>query len=240
MNDDRAVSELGRQPEGAGWKRFRPLAVAILAVGVVGFAGWVVFFSTWLAAQDVTVTGQATISARDVELAAGVPTGTPLVRLDLDQISDRVAQLPAVRSVSVHRTWPHTVSIAITERRPLAAIHRDGIWSVMDEQGVIFRETGHRVKGLPVVVVQKSAGDDALREAAGVVAALPHVLLTSTRRLSAESMDSITLRLKDRSEVMWGSASESDRKVEVLDALRLQGKARVYDVSVPERPTTSG
>ena len=41
----------------------------------------------------------------------------------------------------------------------------------------------------------------------------------------------------DGRQVKWGSADESDRKVEVL-AILLKENASVYDVSVPEQPTT--
>ena len=50
-------------------------------------------------------------------------------------------------------------------------------------------------------------------------------------------MDSITLTLADGRSVRWGSADESQRKVQVL-AILLKQKASVYDVSGPEQPTT--
>ncbi len=52
-------------------------------------------------------------------------------------------------------------------------------------------------------------------------------------------MDSITLAMKNRTEIKWGSADESDRKVEVLSLLLHKVKATTYDVSVPEHPTTA-
>jgi cell division protein FtsQ len=61
--------------------------------------------------------------------------------------------------------------------------------------------------------------------------------MAQTRRVRAQSMDSITLTLADGRSVRWGSADESQRKVQVL-AILLKQKASVYDVSVPEQPTT--
>jgi cell division protein FtsQ len=72
-----------------------------------------------------------------------------------------------------------------------------------------------------------------------VVSALPADLLTDVRQVSARSMDSITLAMKDQTEIRWGSADETDRKIEVLGLLLQKVEASMYDVSVPEHPTTS-
>ena len=213
------------------------VAVAV-AVALIGLAVYAVYFSSWLAATSVDVSGEQTLSGQQVVEAANVDLGTPLARLDLSAIQANVAQLPAVADVSVHRAWPHTVEIEVTERRPLAAVRRDGGWWVMDEEGVVFRRTPHRDDALPVVAVGASARPDALSEAAKVVSSLPGAVLDHVRRLTAHSMDSIELQLTDHRLVRWGSSDETDRKVQVLSVLLDQVKASVYDVSVPERPTT--
>jgi cell division protein FtsQ len=226
------------------WRRrlraLRPLLLTALGVGLLVFAGWVVAFSSWLAADSVTVSGEDAVSDTQIMAVARVDLGTPLARLDLDAIHDRVAAMPEVAEVSVRRSWPHTIAIDVTERQPLAAVHRDGSWWVMDAEGVVFRETPKRDKALPVVEVRARVDDEALREVASVVTALPDDLLADVRRVTARSMDSISLRLRDHSEVKWGSAAQSDRKVQVLALLLDQVKAAVYDVSVPEQPTSSG
>jgi cell division protein FtsQ len=126
----------------------------------------------------------------------------------------------------------------VTERTPIAAIMRDGAWWAVDAAGVLFGRTPERDASLPVVQAGPTAGDDALAEAAQVISALPNGVLSDVRRLTARSPDSIELRLKDHSLVRWGSADQTDRKVQVLSVLLAQVKASVYDVSVPEQPTT--
>jgi cell division protein FtsQ len=239
MTEQDTVTRFSRRRLLTRLRALRPWFIAAAAVAVLGFAAWVVLWSSWLAAEDVSVVGDRTISTATVEQAADVSLGTPLVRLDLDQIRDRVSALPAVQSVTVHRSWPHTVSIAITERSPVATLRRDGAWWMVDSEGIIFRKTGERDKDVPVIAVPKKAGPDAVREAATVVDSLPTSLLAQTKRLTAASMDSITLRMKNKSSVLWGSSTESDRKVEVLEALLKDVRATQYNVSVPEQPTTS-
>lgn len=215
----------------------RPWLLTALAIGGLALAGWVVFFSSWLATEQVDVGGTKIVSESEVRQAAAIDLGTPLVRVDLDRIRDRVEALPAVDSATVHRSWPHTVDITVKERTPLATVPRHGRWFAMDHEGVLFRPTPMRDTTAPIVVLSPSADASARQEVASVVAALPDNLLEQTHRVRARSMDSITLSLADGLSVKWGSAEESDRKVKVL-AILLDQKATVYDVSVPEQPTT--
>ncbi len=218
----------------------RPWLIAVGVVAVLGLAGYAVFFSSWLTAERVNVTGEDFLDDDQIEAAGAVDLGTPLVRVDLDEIQARIAKMPAVESVEVHRSWPHTVSIDVVERTALVAVHQDGSWWVMDADGVVFRETGTAEPGLPTVTFADEADLAARQEVASVVSALPADLLGDVRRVSARSMDSITLALRNQVQVRWGSADESDLKVEVLGLLLKKVKASSYDVSVPEHPTTSG
>jgi cell division protein FtsQ len=240
MSPSHSVSTLNRRPASRRRSGRRLLVGLAVVVALVGLGTWVVFFSSWLAADQVTVRGTTTtLSTTEVESAAQVPLGTPLVRVDLSRIRTAVAALPAVRTVSVRRVWPHTVAIAITERQPVACRYHDGAWQVLDLHGVAFRASAARPPGLPVLAVDASSPDDLLARTAEVAAALPAELASQTRRITATTMDSIELRLKRGGVVRWGSADDSDRKVEVLTALMVNGKAPRYDVSVPSQPTTS-
>jgi cell division protein FtsQ len=90
-----------------------------------------------------------------------------------------------------------------------------------------------------VLAVNASSPDHLLARTAEVAAALPGELASQTRRITATTMDSIELHLKRGGLVKWGSAVDSERKVEVLTALMVNGKASQYDVTVPSQPTTS-
>jgi cell division protein FtsQ len=215
----------------------RPWLLAVGALGLVVVGVWAVFFSSWLATEQVDVGGTTIVSSDEVLKAAEIDLGTPLVRVDLDAARDRIEALPAVDSATVHRSWPHTIEITVKERVPLATVPRRGQWLAMDDEGVLFRPTPIRDAGLPIVALARGADESARQEVASVVAALPDDLMAQTRRVRAQTMDSITLNLADGRSVRWGSADESQRKVQVL-AILLKQKASVYDVSVPEQPTT--
>jgi cell division protein FtsQ len=224
------------------WRRrlraARPWLVGLAVVGLVGLAGYAVLFSPWLTADEVEVSGESRLSADDVAGAAGVDLSEPLARVDLDAVAERVETLPAVESAQAHRSWPHTITIEVTERTPLVAVRQDGDWWVMDAHGVVFAKTPERDRDLPVVELAPDADQAARRETASVVAALPAAMLRDVKQVTARTMDSITLSLDDKTQVRWGSADQTDRKVEVLAVLLDQVKASTYDVSVPEQPTT--
>lgn len=210
----------------------------VLVVLLAGGWTYVIYGSTVFAADHVTVTGTHRLSAAQVRAAAAVPTGTPLARVDLDAVQSRVAGLAQVAAVTASREWPDTVHIAVREREPVAAVHRNGSWWLVDHTAVVVARSSKR-PDLPVLdVANPEPGDAAARSALAVVVALPRALLHQVRRVSAASPDSVRLRLTKRVVVVWGNADRSDRKAKVFTALRkAQPHGRVYDVSSPDVAT---
>lgn len=221
------------------WHRVRTLVLATLALAVLAGAGWVVYFSGFLTAEDVEVTGSRTIGDARVERAAEVERDRPLARVDLDAIRARVESIPSVRRVEVSRGWPHTVRISVTERTPVAVIDQgqgEGL-RAMDSEGVLFRGYENRPARLPLVRTEPDLPDEALVEAARVINALPDRVAGSVDRVEVASVDDIQLVLANGRRVVWGSADQSGQKAEVL-AVLLKRPASQIDVSVPGRPTT--
>lgn len=213
------------------------LAVAVLLALVVG-GTWLVAFSKFLAVQQVEVSGTELLTAEDVRSAARVTPVQPLVRVDLIAIQRRVEALAPVASVEVTRKWPDHIVIDVAERQPVAVVEIGGRVRGMDREGVIFREYPKTPDSLPVVRTTAAAGEEALAEAAQVVSALPKELARRVAFISVETVDQITLVLRDQRQVLWGSADDSAPKAKVLVAL-LNTPAKTYDVSVPGVPTTS-
>jgi cell division protein FtsQ len=207
-------------------------------VAMVAGAVWLVFFSSVLAVRNVQVAGVRTVPVDAVSEVAAVPLGEPLARVDVDQVRERVERLPVVEHADISRSWPHTVSIEVTERTPVAAVRSGGAYRLIDAEGVMYRSVSQPGKRLPVMTIgtQPAVAHDAATEAASVMATLPHRLAKRVSAVDADTMDSIELRLQDGRRVVWGSAESSQMKARVLSAL-LHRKAQVYDVSVPGSPT---
>lgn len=220
------------------WLAWRPLVAVVLALLLVGGLLWLVYFSSYLSVQGVDVRGTSQLRESQVVAAAAVPDGQALARVDLDRVRARVEALAPVRSADVSREWPDRVRIDVTERTPVAVVEIAGRLRGMDEDGVVFRDYARAPADLPRVESGADAGSDALREAALVVAALPADLATKVDHVQVDTVDQITLVLRDGRTVRWGSSTDSDLKAEVLAKLIAARRAQSYDVSVPGQPTT--
>jgi len=212
----------------------------VLAGGLValfGLAVYTLFFSSWLVVDQVRVSGNATVSTDQVLTVAQVAVGEPLARLDTDAVSERIAAVPAVESVQLRRSWPHTLVITVRERQPALVLAAAGGFAVLDATGVAFARPDVAPAGVPLLRVSASAGSDrAVVDAVqAVVADLPTDLRASVVEVTAETLDSITLRLPGGVDVVWGGAEGGALKAQVLTEL-MKTPASLYNVSAPDVP----
>lgn len=226
-----------------GRRRTLRRVLAVLGVAVVAGLVWLVWFSDVLGVRTVDVEGLTSLEPAEVREAADVPLRTPLARLDTVAVQARVAKLERVENVAVERSWPRTVRIVVTERTAVAWTTVDGTLRAIDRFGVDFRDLSKEPKGY--VEVTTDATDPrqrqlAIASAASVVAFLRREdpdLVEQVQAVDAPTRDAVTLNLTKGRTVTWGSAADSARKLQVLDAL-LDIDASGYDVSAPEQPTT--
>lgn len=220
------------------WMRWRIVVAVLALVALVATAVWLVFFSAVLSVSKVTVDGNRLLGPDRVLAVARVPMGEQLATVDLEAISRRVAALAEVEDVDVTRAWPDGVRIDVTERTAVAVVELGGRLRGLDATGVVFRDYRNPPNGMPRVRPTTSTGADALAEAAGVVAVLPADLAARVDHVEVQTIDQITLVLRDGRQVLWGSAEQSELKARVLPELLAAQRAQVYDVSVPESPIT--
>lgn len=235
--NDRTRRRFARRQWARRWRAWRWVLAAVAVLALVVGVGWLFYGSSELAVEKVTVTGTSYLDADQVRKAADIRLGEPLARVDLDAVANRVGVLAPVKSVDVTRSWPHGISIAVTERQAVAVVDVGGVPRAMDDEGELFREYATAPADLPVVRTGADADNVARAEAAKVLAALPDALVQRLDHLEVASVDEITLVLRDGRVVVWGSAEDSAQKAEVL-AVLLKQPARQYDVSVPGQPTT--
>lgn len=218
--------------------RWRYVVASVLLVAGVLTAGWLIFFSSVLSVQEVEVKGNSLLSDQRLARIAAVPDGDQLALVDLAAAERRVETLSEVKDADVTRSWPDTVLVSVTERTAVAVVELGGRLQGLDADGIVFRDYGRAPRGMPRVRPQTSTGTDALKEAATVVSALPDDLVARVDHVEVQTIDQITLVLRDGREVRWGSAAESSLKATVLAELLIVQQAKVYDVSVPGSPTT--
>lgn len=215
------------------------LAGALTTVAVLA---WLLFAGPVLAVRAVTVDGLVTLPAQRVREAAGIGSGTPLLRVDVGTAQARVARLPQVAKVEVTRDWPDSVVITVVERVPVAVVGEAGRRSLVDADGVLFdRVPGGSPAGVvPLDVAAPGPEDPATRAGVTAIAALPAAVREQVAAAAAGGPDDITLTLADGTVVRWGDASESRAKSAALVGLLEQirsgalGPAGTIDVSTPD------
>ena len=224
-------------------RRFRRVAIAVLAVVVVVTLVWVVMFSSVLAVRRVAVDGETTLTESQVRRAADVRIGQPLARIDGAAIEARVAAMERIQSVTVSRSWLHTVRITVVERTPVAWLTVGGVIRGLDRYGIDFRTYDKAPKGLleaEVTATSPRQRQQTLEAVAAVVQLIEDddpALRKQVQAVSAATKDSIELNLTKGRTVLWGSRADSSHKLTVLRAL-LRIDAKRYDVSAPDQPTT--
>jgi cell division protein FtsQ len=215
---------------------------ALLLVPLVATVAWVLWASPLLAVRAVQVDGARSLSADEVRDAAGVRTGTPLLRVDTDAARARVARLPQVRAVEVSRGWPSTVVITVTERVAIAAVESAGQRYLVDADGVLFDTiTGDPPPGVvPFDVRHAAPGDRAFEAGLAALASLPGDVRSDVVAARATTAEDVTLTLSGGTRVLWGTGADSEAKGRVLTALLEQiaagtlEPAETIDVSAPD------
>lgn len=224
-------------------RRLLRWAAAVAVVVALAAGGWLIWFSDVLGVRSVQVSGVDSLDPDRVRETAAIEPRTPLARLDTVAVESRVAQLERVEQVTVERRWPRTVRITVVERTAVAWAQTAGVLRAVDRFGVDFRTLEEEPDDL--VEIRTSATDPRQRQlavsaAASVISALrtdDPDLMEQVRAVTADTRDSVTLLLGGGRTVVWGSATRTEQKLQVLEAL-LEIEADEYDVSAPEQPTT--
>jgi cell division protein FtsQ len=213
---------------------WRSAFLALLTVGVVGSAAWLVFFSSVLGVREIQVVGNLGLPAQQIQKVAGVADGKPLATVDVAEVEGRIGRIPQIESVAVSRGWPGTLLVEIVEREPVAVI-QDGLKSaLMDRHGMVTEIRDIAPATLPVLRVDHPGPNDPATVAAlTVIGALPEDLAPRVAEVLAPSAETVSLRLKDGRTVVWGGGDRPADKVRILVTL-LKRPADTYDVSSPD------
>jgi cell division protein FtsQ len=211
------------------------IAAATLAFG--GVASWIVFGTSVLGVDRITVKGGGFVSEDAVREAAGVSLGTPMLTVNLGATAHRVEALAAVSKATVTREWPTTLVIDVTLRTALAAVPlAENRFVLVDANGVAFR-TVDSAGGLPLIVTSSTNLTDhataaALDAGARVLASLPADLTAQLVRIEAQSDTEVELVLQNGRTVIWGDDTDNEQKARVALSMLAQPGA-VIDVSAP-------
>lgn len=230
-----------RAPEVYRRRRVAAAVVAVFLLSALALVVRVVLYdSRLLDVQGVQVEGISTLPETDIVGAAAVPIGAPLASIDLGGVAARVAQVPAVASAVVTRSWPHTVTVTVVERTPVASATTPAGVALVDAGGLVY--PGTPPPGLPRLVFGAVGPDDpSTRSALAALATLPppirsQVLTVDATVAGSDVPGQVTFGLTGNRQVVWGTGDRAAEKAAVLVPLLTQ-PGRVFDVTSPDLPT---
>jgi cell division protein FtsQ len=113
------------------------LCVAIAGGGYVGYL--MVRHAEYFSLRTVRIVGNDTLTRQDILYLLALPTQATLFQLDLTRMGDRLERHPYVKTVTLRRQFPDTLTVTITERVPhLVAVYQEQR-VLLDTEGVVLR-----------------------------------------------------------------------------------------------------
>jgi cell division protein FtsQ len=230
---------------GAGRRRLHRLVdVALLLTVAAGFG--LALRSPLLDVDEVRVRGNQHTSSDEVVAAAGIVTGDLLMEVDLQAAGERIAQLPWVHRVELHRGVDGAIDLRITERTAVAVVGEGLTALLVDADGRVLAPISAdprlatslvQVEGLGAGAAPGdhlgSAAADALAVATRI-AGVPDLGL----RLSMDG-EELVGHLEAGTLVRFGDAGQVDAKVRSLRAVLEQvdlACAATIDLRSPGSP----
>jgi len=119
------------------------------------------FAEAGLAIGAISISGQTLTSEQAIFDALGVHPDTSTLAFDVEAARARIAELPAVESVTVRKTYPTRIEVSVTEKIPVARWRVDGVTFVIDQAGTQIGEDHGAYTDLPLVIGD-GAADNAL------------------------------------------------------------------------------
>jgi len=131
-------------------RKTQRLALLILLTSLGAVIAWFVLTLPYFCITKIEVEGQEKLSKDTILKQAAIPKQRSIFRVDLTEISRRIAQASRVKKAEVRRVFPSTLLILVQERVPFAYLKkRAHLWEV-DEEGVVIGEAAKK-QDLPLI-----------------------------------------------------------------------------------------
>jgi len=224
--------------------------LALFPVAIVAGVTYAAIQSPLLTAQSFKVKGADTLDRQAVIEISGLK-GRSLLDLPEAEARERLLEIPQIKSVSISKTFPQTVTINVQERQPAA------FWSVANREYVVDADGFVLNSGVPTgpaprIIEVDSArvmgpGDrvhpDAVALALRLIEQSPSVLSQAVTTIEYRQDVGVAAVFANGMRVTFGDERSYDYKISVLtallDKLTAQGAAtpRQVDLRFGERVT---
>ena len=140
-------------------KKIKFFLKIFLLIGII--AGGITFALTSpiFNIKDISVENNVTIPSDTIISLSGLKTGENIFKFYKANIIEQIKENPYVENVEIHRKFPSTVQINITERVATYSIEYMGKYAYINSQGYIL-EISEDSKGMPVIQGVTTNEDD--------------------------------------------------------------------------------
>jgi cell division protein FtsQ len=212
-------------------------------VAAVGLA-YLAVTSPVLDVDHVRVDGAGHVTADQVREVAGIENGDALAFVNAGAAARRVETLPWVESAKVHRSYPGTIRIALTEHTPSAFVRAGNAVVLIAPNGrAVARAATPNAGAVEVFGIRQAPKPGeflAPIDAANVVPRLPRALAERVHAVDVGG-GALELRLANSGTIRLGNATDlSAKAASAIAVLSHLGDApfNYIDVSTPQRPVS--
>lgn len=250
-----------RRSQGGG-HHVRRLGVLVAIVVVLAGGGIALYYSNLFTIDGVAVKGVSHLTSQDMQQLAGVPDGTTLLRVDTSSIKQSLLKDAWVKDVAVHRVFPHTLELDVTERSIMAvvevpttnaksfvpwAIASDGMWLMPipaqdSKEGrltspQVYTDAAQvlHITDVPYStkpVVGAYCTDASIKNALDIVTGMTTELASRVTAVKATEPESTTLTIKDGPDIVFGTADDIREKERVCLEIMKQHPEGVAYINV--------
>jgi cell division septal protein FtsQ len=218
-------------------------AIGVFALVVLG--GWLWFSnSSFVRVRQVTISGLSGPAVPQIERSLRQTALTmSTLHVNVEKLDAAVARFPEVRTLTVSKHLPHSLSIHVYEQVPVASISAGGQTEVVDGAGDVLQQS-MRHGALPAVPVKAgpvdgTVGAHGARAALAVLAAAPYSFLAHVQMATSSTAHGVIVTLRKGPQLYFGTVSQLRKKwraaLAVIASSDSHG-ASYIDVSDPERP----
>jgi cell division protein FtsQ len=228
-------------------RNYLPFVLSVACAGLAAEGVYAALTSPRFAVGNVEVRGAEQVPMAAILKAAAIPIHSNLFRLKNKGALERVAQIPRIRHVRIHRRLPNRVLVEVVERKPVALLAAGLNYYLVDDSGVPYAMLkGNGVK-LPVFRVDPAPtirlGEPLKNAAFQVGLKSLFVVKASLAGAGALWVDrdlNLCLNRGDFS-ARLGQPEDLARKLKLFKGLlnadsNLSKKAQYIDLSVPDHP----
>jgi cell division septal protein FtsQ len=117
---------------------FLGLAALVLGSAIIYGSYQAISAVTLFSLKSIEVTSTKHLTRDELLSLAGVEQGKDLLSMNLKRMGEHILLNPWVETVRINRYFPDTISIAVTEREPVAIVNMGFIY-YLDKKGSVFK-----------------------------------------------------------------------------------------------------